>query len=106
MNFDNLAATSGLAQRVESNVRQTAYGRIRNLVVEVIHGRVVVSGQGLHGTSNSLHFRGHWSCYRANALPKESPSGDGRMRTEKGAFPAIRYCTVGVVSSAGSAEPS
>jgi hypothetical protein len=45
MNFDNLAATSGLAQRVESNVRQTAYGRIRNLVVEVIHGRVVVSGQ-------------------------------------------------------------
>jgi hypothetical protein len=44
MTFDNLASTPGLAQRVESNVRQTAYGRVRNLVVEVIQGRVVVSG--------------------------------------------------------------
>ena len=45
MNFDDRAATSSLAQRVETNVRQTAYGRIRNLVVEEIHGQVVVSGQ-------------------------------------------------------------
>ncbi len=45
MNFENLAATDGLAKRVESNVRQISYGRIRNLVVEVIQGRVVVSGE-------------------------------------------------------------
>jgi hypothetical protein len=45
MSFENLEATPSLAQRVESNVRQTAYGRIRNLAVEVIRGQVVVSGQ-------------------------------------------------------------
>jgi hypothetical protein len=45
MSFENLEATAGLAQRVERNVRQTAYGRIRNLAVEVIRGQVVVSGQ-------------------------------------------------------------
>ena len=45
MILDDGAAMSSLAQRVETNVRQTAYGRIRNLVVEEIHGQVVVSGQ-------------------------------------------------------------
>ena len=45
MILDNLEATPGLAQQVERNVRQTAYGRIRNLVVEVICGQIVVSGQ-------------------------------------------------------------
>ena len=45
MSFENLEMSTGLAERVERNVRQTAYGRIRNLVVEVIHGQVVVSGQ-------------------------------------------------------------
>ena len=42
---DNLEATSGLAQRVERNVQQSAYGRIRNLVVEVTSGQVIVSGR-------------------------------------------------------------
>ena len=37
--------TPSLAQRVETRVRQTAYGRIRNLVVEEVQGQVVVSGQ-------------------------------------------------------------
>ncbi len=45
MTFDNLDSTSALAQRVERNVQQSAYGRIRNLVVEVTSGQVVVSGQ-------------------------------------------------------------
>jgi hypothetical protein len=45
MMLDSLEATRGLAERVEKNVRQTAYGRVRNLVVEVISGQVVVSGQ-------------------------------------------------------------
>jgi hypothetical protein len=45
MIVENLAATPGLVERVERNVRQTAYGRVRNLVVEVICGQVVVSGQ-------------------------------------------------------------
>ena len=42
---DNLEATSGLAQWVERNVQQSAYGRIRNLVVEVTSGQVIVSGR-------------------------------------------------------------
>jgi hypothetical protein len=45
MSVDNLELTPRLAQRVEHNVRQTSYGRIRNLVVEVVSGQVVVSGQ-------------------------------------------------------------
>ena len=45
MNDDERAATSSLAVEVESKVRKTAYGRIRNLVVEEIQGLVVVSGQ-------------------------------------------------------------
>ena len=38
MNYEDRAATSSLALRVESKVKQTAYGRIRNLVVEEIKG--------------------------------------------------------------------
>jgi hypothetical protein len=45
MNYGELAAASSLALEVESKVRKTAYGRIRNLVVEEIQGLVVVSGQ-------------------------------------------------------------
>jgi hypothetical protein len=45
MNYDDRAATSSLALEVESKVRKTAYGRIRNLVVEEIQGLVVVSGR-------------------------------------------------------------
>ena len=42
---DGVDATQSLAKRVETNVRQAAHGRIRNLVVEEIQGQVVVSGQ-------------------------------------------------------------
>jgi hypothetical protein len=45
MNLEDLEAAPALAQRVERNVRQTAYGRIKNLVVEVNQGQVVISGQ-------------------------------------------------------------
>jgi hypothetical protein len=45
MNYDERAATSSLALQVESKVQKTAYGRIRNLVVEEIQGLVVVSGR-------------------------------------------------------------
>jgi hypothetical protein len=34
-----------LAQKVESRVRKSTHGRIRNLEVEEIQGRVVVRGQ-------------------------------------------------------------
>jgi hypothetical protein len=42
---DGVDAAQSLAKRVETNVRQAAHGRIRNLVVEEIQGQVVVSGQ-------------------------------------------------------------
>jgi hypothetical protein len=45
MEFRDTAVVPSLAQRVETNVRQISYGRIRNLVVEEIHGQVIVSGQ-------------------------------------------------------------
>ena len=57
MSLENLEMTTRLAQRVERNVRQTAYGRIRNLVVEVIQEKVVISGQAPSVTSNSSHSR-------------------------------------------------
>jgi osmotically-inducible protein OsmY len=34
-----------LAQRVESRVRESTHGRIRNLTVKEIQGRVIVCGQ-------------------------------------------------------------
>lgn len=46
-----------LVERVESKVRQLTHGRIRNLVVEEIHGQVVVSGQApsRHAKQLALH---------------------------------------------------
>jgi hypothetical protein len=58
MSFENVEATAVLARRVERNVRQTAYGRIRNLVVEVIQGRVVVSGQAPSRHAKQLALQG------------------------------------------------
>ncbi len=45
MSAEALVVGSSLVERVESKVRQLTHGRIRNLVVEEIHGQVVVSGQ-------------------------------------------------------------
>ena len=42
---DGLKPAVSLANQVEARVRQSTHGRIRNLVVEEVHGRVVVSGQ-------------------------------------------------------------
>ncbi len=57
MEFGDTAAVPSLAQRVETKVRQRSYGRIRNLVVEEIHGQVIVSGQApsRHAKQLALH---------------------------------------------------
>ena len=41
---DGSDAGPSLLQRVESNIRQFAHGRIRNLVVQEVQGQVIVSG--------------------------------------------------------------
>ena len=45
MAYQSSATTISLAEQVESRVRQSTHGRIRNLVVEEFMGQVVVSGQ-------------------------------------------------------------
>jgi len=57
MELADLAAGPSLAQRVETKVRQSAYGRIRNLIVEEIHGLVIVSGRApsRHAKQLALH---------------------------------------------------
>jgi hypothetical protein len=46
-----------LAERVEHRIRQSAHGRIRNLVVEEVEGQVVVSGlaPSRHAKQLALH---------------------------------------------------
>ena len=46
-----------LVQRVESQIRQFTHGRIRNLLVEEVHGQVVVSGKApsRHAKQLALH---------------------------------------------------
>ena len=57
MNWDTGASEWSLAQRVETTVRESTYGRIRNLVVEEIQGLVVVTGQvpSRHAKQLALH---------------------------------------------------
>jgi hypothetical protein len=55
---DGVDAALSLAKRVESNVRQAAHGRIRNLVVEEIQGQVVVSGQAPSRHAKQLALQG------------------------------------------------
>jgi hypothetical protein len=57
MPLDPLEAVLTLAQRVESKVRESTHGRIRNLVVEEVRGQVVVSGQvpSRHAKQLALH---------------------------------------------------
>jgi hypothetical protein len=57
MPLDGLDAVLTLAQRVESKVRQSAHGRIRNLVVEEVRGQVIVSGEApsRHAKQLALH---------------------------------------------------
>jgi hypothetical protein len=46
-----------LAQRVESKVRQSAHGRIRNLTVAEVQGQVIISGiaPSRHAKQLALH---------------------------------------------------
>jgi hypothetical protein len=45
MDFHEPELTVSIAEQVETRIRQTTYGRIRNLVVQEWKGQVVVSGQ-------------------------------------------------------------
>lgn len=47
-----------LAQRVETRVRQSTYGRIRDLLVEEIQGRVVVRGHAPSHHTKQLALQG------------------------------------------------
>ena len=58
MEVGDVGAVPSLAQRVETNVRQSAYGRIRNLVVEEIQGRVIVSGRAPSRHAKQLALQG------------------------------------------------
>ncbi len=55
---DGVDVALSLAKRVETNVRQAAHGRIRNLVVEEIQGQVVVSGQAPSRHAKQLALQG------------------------------------------------
>ncbi len=57
MPLDGFDAVLTLAQRVESKVRQSTHGRIRNLVVEEVRGQVIVSGEApsRHAKQLALH---------------------------------------------------
>ncbi len=47
-----------LAERVETRVRESTHGRIRNLVVEEIQGLVIVSGQAPSWHAKQLALQG------------------------------------------------
>jgi hypothetical protein len=57
MALDGLDLTPSLAQRVETKVRQSTHGRIRNLSVKEVEGQVIVSGQApsRHTKQLALH---------------------------------------------------
>jgi hypothetical protein len=58
MRLDGLDNVPSLAQRVESKIRQFTHGRIRNLVVEEIHGQVIISGQAPSRHTKQLALHG------------------------------------------------
>jgi len=58
MAFDGLDSTPTLAQRVETKVRQSTHGRIRNLLVQEIQGQVIVSGQAPSRHAKQLALQG------------------------------------------------
>ncbi len=57
MRANTLECESTLLQRIEDSVRQTTYGRIRDLSVEEEEGRVVLRGQvpSRHTKQLALH---------------------------------------------------
>ena len=72
MIVDGVDAALSLAKRVETRVRQTAHGRIRNLVVEEIQGQVVVSGQAPSRHAKQLALQGRLNSSQARCLPRKS----------------------------------
>jgi len=58
MTLDDLETGPSLAERVESKVRQSTHGRIRNLIVEEIQGQVIVSGQAPSRHTKQLALHG------------------------------------------------
>jgi hypothetical protein len=54
---EGMEPTPSLAQRIESKVRQSTHGRIRNLSVQEVEGQVIVSGQApsRHAKQLALH---------------------------------------------------
>ncbi len=58
MLLDDSQSGPSLAERVETRVRQSTHGRIRNLVVEEIQGLVVVSGQAPSWHAKQLALQG------------------------------------------------
>jgi len=57
MATEGLDATPSLVERVETKVRQSTHGRIRNLSVQEVQGQVIVSGQvpSRHAKQLALH---------------------------------------------------
>jgi hypothetical protein len=55
---DSFGNGTTLAQRVESRVWESTYGRIRNLKVEEVQGRVVVHGEVPSYHTKQLAFQG------------------------------------------------
>jgi hypothetical protein len=58
MILDGLDTTLSLAKQVETKVRQSTHGRIRNLVVEEVQGQVIVSGQAPSRHAKQLALQG------------------------------------------------
>jgi len=58
MAFDGLDSTPTLAQQVETRVRQSTHGRIRNLLVQEVQGQVSVSGQAPSRHTKQLALHG------------------------------------------------
>lgn len=58
MLLDPVTTDLTLAQQVESRVRESTHGRIRNLKVEEVQGRVVVRGQAPSHHTKQLALHG------------------------------------------------
>lgn len=58
MLFDTSESGPSLAEQVATRVRQLTYGRIRNLSVEEVQGRVMVRGHVPSQHTKQLAFQG------------------------------------------------
>jgi hypothetical protein len=58
MSLDGMDPTPTLVQRIETKVRQSTHGRIRNLSVQEIAGQVIVSGQAPSRHTKQLALHG------------------------------------------------